>query len=255
MVSKKTYRKIGILGPLKEEISDLMDSIQNRKETIKGGRSYFVGAIGNTEVVAAQSRCGKVASASTALTLFHEFNVDFLIVTGVAGAVDPRMDVGDVIVATGLYQHDMDARPIFPQFEIPLTGRSLYEPKQEHIEALSSSAKTFLDSTDEKHSALSEFGISKPSVYEGIIASGDIFVQDPLSHANLKLPKENVLAVEMEGGAVAQVCEEHGVDYVVLRTISDRADHSAAIDFQKFLSLAGLYSHGILSPFIENLNN
>lgn len=82
---------------------------------------------------------------------------------------------------------------------------------------------------------LEEFGVEAPQVYTGTIATGDQFIKDPAHHGALKFKDENVLAVEMEGAAVAQVCREHKIPFVLIRTLSDKADHGAHIDFPRFI--------------------
>ena len=157
------------------------------------------------------------------------------------------------MIGQGLYQHDLDARPIFPRFQIPLTDKSLLQPHEIHVNQAFAAANRFLSSgiaLDKGTPA--KFSIFQPKAYKGIIASGDIFVSDPLSHETLKLTDQHVLAVEMEGGAVAQVCDEYKVPYIVIRTISDKADHSAHIDFQAFISEIGShFSAGITREFIK----
>jgi len=107
-----------------------------------------------------------------------------------------------------------------------------------------------------KKDLLARFSIFKPSVHVGLIASGDQFISAPNIHENLNLIQKNnkTLAVEMEGAAVAQVCEEHDIPYMIVRVISDKADHSAAIDFQSFVSeIASKYSSSIVKEYFSLL--
>ena len=81
------------------------------------------------------------------------------------------------------------------------------------------------------------------------------FINNPGTHANLNLTKNETktLAVEMEGAAVAQVCEDYNIPYIVIRIISDKADNSAHIDFSLFVkSIANKYSSGIVQEFINS---
>ena len=179
-----------------------------------------------------------------------------ILIMGVAGAVDKDLNIGDVVVGEALYQHDMDARPIFPRFQIPLTSNVLFKPNKSHVKKATNAAKSFLSSINKEidEHTLIKFSIFKPQVHIGVIASGDQFVASPISHESLKIDSEKVLSVEMEGAAVAQVCHEHNVPYIVVRTISDKADHSADIDFQAFVAeVASNYSLGIVRNFFKSL--
>ena len=248
------------MGAMVEEVREILQAMEDVRETKIGSRTFYEGILEGTPVVLAFSRWGKVASSSTATTLIQTFDVDKLLFTGVAGGVCPSMEVGDIVIGEGLYQHDMDARPIFSRFQIPLSDKTLFCPDKEDVAFAKAAAERFLERFEVllDQEVIEAFSLSSPKVKTGIIATGDLFVQDPLTHENLKLEGHDVLAVEMEGGAVAQVCEDHGVPYLVIRTISDKAGHGAAIDFQAFaekvasrysvemakLAIKGCYLHG-----------
>jgi adenosylhomocysteine nucleosidase len=227
------------------------------KETTVAGRVYSEGTINGTNVVLVFSRWGKVASASTTTTLINKFDIDFVLFTGVAGAVSEDLNIGDIVIGSSLYQHDMDARPFFDQFQIPLTPTIFFEPKKMDIEKAQEAAQRFIDGIDGVFSneLLRKYSIFKPKVRSGIIASGDQFISDAKSHPNLSLSikGKKTLAAEMEGAAVAQICEDHDMPFIVIRTISDKADHSAAIDFQAFIKdVASKYSSGVVSNYIAS---
>ena len=248
--------KIGILGAMPEEISSIKNLMVIDREITIASRIYSEGKINNIDVVLVFSRWGKVASASTTTTLINKFNVDFILFTGVAGAINSDLNIGDIIVGNGLYQHDMDARPFFDQFQIPLTNTMIFMPQSTHVEMAKVAAKNFLDKIDTilSRDTLERYSIFNPKVYIGYIASGDKFISDPKNHTDLTVT--HTLAVEMEGAAVAQVCEDHSVPYIIIRTISDKADHSASIDFQLFIGqIACKYSLGIVRQYIKALEN
>jgi adenosylhomocysteine nucleosidase len=247
--------KIGILGAMLEEVSSIKEMMIVDRETTIAGRVYSEGRINDKEVVVVFSRWGKVAAASTTTTLINIFKVSFVLFTGVAGAVSDHLNIGDIVIGNGLYQHDMDARPFFDQFQIPLTTTIVFEPKVSDVDKAKNAAKRFIDNIDTVFtgSLLQKYSISKPLVHTGLIASGDKFISDPKSYFDLSFSnKENItLAVEMEGASVAQVCEDHNIPYIVIRVISDKADHSAVIDFQSFISgVANKYSSEIVKEYI-----
>lgn len=248
--------KIGILGAMPEEVSRIQKMMTIERETVIGGRVYSEGRIDDTEVVVTFSRWGKVASAITTTTLINEFNVDFILFSGVAGAVSNDLNIGDIVIGNGLYQHDMDARPIFDQFQIPLTTTLVFEPNLADIEKAQLAAQKFIDNIDSSlnKDLLAQFSIFKPLVHTGLIASGDKFVSDRNNYQDLTFISKGrkTLAVEMEGAAVAQVCEDYKIPYIVVRIISDKADHSAAVDFQSFINnISSIYSSEIVKEYLS----
>ena len=115
---------IGIMSAMREEIETLIQEIEVSEKVIKGMRSYYKGKLWGKEVVLVFSRWGKVASATTATHLITDFNVDEILFTGVAGAVNDALEIGDVVIGDALYQHDMDASPLLEPFEVPLLGKN-----------------------------------------------------------------------------------------------------------------------------------
>lgn len=152
----------------------------------------------------------------------------------------------------------MDTRPIFAKYQIPLTDTILFEPSETHVAKATTAAERFVSKMGGSMDAglLASYSIFKPVVYRGIIASGDKFVAAPSAHSDLsyEVGDRKTLAVEMEGAAIAQVCDDHGIPYTVIRTISDKADHSAVVDFQSFVTtVASQYSAGILKEYFDEL--
>src|SRR5262245_54303490 len=242
---------IGILAAMQEEIDTLLKALPAGSKVIDDGRrTYHLGDLWGTPVVVVFSRWGKVAAATTATHLIADFSVAEILFTGVAGAAQPGLNVGDVVVGARLWQHDMDACPLFPQHEIPLLGRTSFATDEKRRDQLLQAAAVFL--RDDLPTAASKatravFHIQSPKAVEGDIASGDKFFADRADLADLVLRLPTIAAVDMESGAVAQVCHEYNVPFTVVRTISDAADESAAHDFPRFLTqIASTYSHGIL---------
>jgi adenosylhomocysteine nucleosidase len=246
---------LGIMSAMTEEINTLIAKLEGpRTPTTIGGRDYYVGSLWGVPSVAVFSRWGKVAAATTATCLITKFGVEQLVFTGVAGGTDPALAIGDVVVATALYQHDMDARPLFPRHEIPLLGVSRLETDAALRRECFRAAQAFLSQDYEVQVSppiRQEFGITEPKVVEGEVATGDKFFAEKADIHALKARLPSVVCVEMEGAAVAQVCFEYRVPLAVIRTISDAAVESAIIDFPKFIKqVACVYSHGILKRLI-----
>lgn len=248
--------KIGLLGAMEEEVSAIKERMMIDKEIIIASRTYYIGRLEHIDVVLSFSRWGKVAAASTATTLINVFNVDFILFTGVAGAVSEALNIGDIVIGNGFYQHDMDARPFFDQFQIPLTNGCLLKPHITQIKQAKIAAENMLARIASiiNEDDLALFHIVNPSIHIGIIASGDQFITNAHLHQNLDLThgESRTLAVEMEGAAIAQVCEEYKIPYLIIRTISDKASHTAAIDFQKFINnVASQYSVALVEDFLK----
>jgi len=229
---------IGIMGAIEEEINEIKPLIKGIKQISSSGRVYYTGTINNTEVVLSSSRWGKVASATTATTLILKFNITHLIFTGVAGAVNPELNIGDIVISDKLYQHDMDSRPLYEHHEVPLTKKIFFDADANMIEKAKLSFEPLSNHLNKNLTAQQkqQFGIGKPKCMVGTIASGDQFIRSSESTTALLAVRPNTLAVEMEGAAVAQVCHDHSIPFVVIRTISDRADHQAHIDFNAFIN-------------------
>jgi adenosylhomocysteine nucleosidase len=246
---------LGIVAALHEEISDLLAEMAPGAHVEHiGMRDYHVGKLHGHNCVIVLARIGKVAAAATTTALIHRFKVDEIVFTGLAGGLAHGLSVGDVVVADTFVQHDMDASPLFPRFEIPLLGRATFDTSPVLRDALARAARDWL--ADEMASQVpdtlrTELRMTTPRVHVGQIASGDRFVSSAQEVDRLRNALPQALAVEMEGAAVAQVCHEYGIPFAVMRTLSDAADDDAHVDFPRFLSgVASHYSHGILRRFL-----
>jgi adenosylhomocysteine nucleosidase len=193
-------------------------------------------------VVAVLSGIGKVAATITATTLITHFQATRLIFTGVAGGLGPGVMVGDVVVATELLQHDLDASPIFPRHQIPGRGLSRLPTCPTLSQALLAAARQTL--------AVS----GGQQVHEGLIISGDRFVSSAAEAQALQAELPDALAVEMEGAAIAQVCLDFDLPFGVVRSISDRADDAAHVDFTRFVrDVASPHARAIVQATLAHL--
>lgn len=242
-----------------EEIADIIAAMQRLPGyscSSIGMRDYHVGDYLQQPCVVVLARIGKVAAAVTAVTLIRQFDVAELIFTGLAGALADQCRIGDIVIATNLAQHDLDARPFFRRHEVPLLGRIEFATEIRLCNELERAARHFLRTAASNPvmcEAAAAFGIIDPAVHHGQILSGDQFIGDGATAADLLVRFPHALVVEMEGAAVAQVCHEHGVACAILRTVSDRADGNAHVDFGSFLaSIASTYSDGILRQFFHD---
>jgi adenosylhomocysteine nucleosidase len=244
---------IGIMSALHEELAAVLADMPDEQRVLVAGRDFWVGHWQGHAIVAVLSRIGKVAAATTATVMLERFGVDALVFTGAAGGLGPGVRVGDVVVARGFIQHDMDASPLFPRHEVPLYGRALFEADAVLSLQLAEAAQQVLQAA-ERHlgpETLAQFQLSSPKVHQGLIVSGDRFVSTHAESQALRESFPEALAVEMECAAVAQVCLDYGVPFAAVRTISDRADDTAHSDFNRFIrEVASRYSRAILSQWL-----
>jgi len=249
--------RVGIIGAMTQEIDHLIPEIKNKEVVNVGNRKFISGNILHHKVVVVFSRWGKVAAASTATTLINLFKSEMLIFTGVAGAINESLNIGDIIVGNSFVQHDMDASalPGIKKFEIPLLGLQFLNPAADLVEKALKASDQYLNIDLPKEISLEklkEFGISKPRVVSGLVGSGDQFIASSDTSMNLRSVLPEILCTEMEGAAVAQVSVEYDIPFIILRTISDKADHSAHIDFQKFVDqIASHFTCGSVMRFLE----
>ena len=245
--------RTAIVSAMHEELRALLPALERRQQVQLAGRSFHVGEMHGQPVVLVLSGIGKVAAATTAALLLHAFDVGRIVLTGAAGGIGVGVRVGDVVLARQLLQHDMDASPLFPRFEVPLTGRSHFAADAALGAALRFAALHCLNDAAERIGAahLADFGIDSPLLHEGLIVSGDRFVSTAAESDTLRALLPQALAVEMEGAALAQVCADFGRPFAVLRTISDRADDSAHVDFSRFIAqVASVYTREIIGAWL-----
>jgi adenosylhomocysteine nucleosidase len=248
---------LAIVSAMSEEIALVVDALSRVETRELGRRVFHAGTFHGVETVAVFSRMGKVAAAATITQLIASYPVSRLVFSGVAGGVRHGLAIGDVVVGSALIQHDMDASPIFPRYEVPLLGRSRFETDRDVSERLLTAAQEFLAHDLGAHVAAGErefFHIDSPGASLGVVASGDKFFASATEVEDLRRRLPDTACVEMEGAAAAQVCAEYGIPFGVMRTISDSADENSVHDFPRFArEIARHYSAGALERFARGL--
>ncbi|HEN4619290.1 TPA: 5'-methylthioadenosine/adenosylhomocysteine nucleosidase [Streptococcus agalactiae] len=228
--------KIGIIAAMEEELKLLVENLEDKSQETVLSNVYYSGRYGEHELVLVQSGVGKVMSAMSVAILVESFKVDAIINTGSAGAVATGLNVGDVVVADTLVYHDVDLTAFGYDY-----GQMSMQPLYFH------SDKTFV-STFEAVLSKEEM-ISKV----GLIATGDSFIAGQEKIDVIKGHFPQVLAVEMEGTAIAQAAQATGKPFVVVRAMSDTAAHDANITFDEFIIEAGKRSAQVLMAFLKAL--
>jgi len=248
--------RIAIVSAMHEELAAVLALMPDEHKTVVAGREFWLGHWHGHEVVAVLSRIGKVAAATTATVLLERFGVKRIVFTGAAGGLAPGVKVGDIVVARDFLQHDLDASPIFPRHEVPLYGLARFPTDARLSAALAQAAAAVLAAPVATlgADAVAEFALTAPQVHQGLVVSGDRFVATTAESLALQSDLPEALAVEMEGAAFAQVCHDYRVPFAAVRTVSDRADDAAHVDFMRFIdAVASRYSAAMLDRFLQSL--
>ncbi len=247
---------IGIMAAMHEELNRIVAMLSDVSEEKVGHKLVTLGKLNNKNVVVVFSGWGKVAAATTSTMLIERYAISQLIFTGVAGGIQDFLNIGDIVIGTSFVQHDMDCAGVLgiKRFEIPLL--SLTEiPSSKTLQISSEqAANEYLDSdfaSDVAYEELQSLNIAKPTIYKGLIASGDQFISSEEKLQELKKALPELLAVEMEGAAVAQVAHEYDLPFIVIRIISDKANDDSLIDFPRFIEeIASHFTVGIIKRLI-----
>lgn len=226
--------KFGIIAAMPQELGILVETLAEKEEVPVLGNTYYTGRLGKHEVVLVQSGIGKVMSAMSVAILADHFQVDAVINTGSAGAVADGLQIGDVVVADQLAYHDVDVTA-FGYAYGQMAGQELYFPADQVL-------------LENMRSVLVEQELVSQV---GLIATGDSFIAGQDKIAAIKAHFPQVLAVEMEGAAIAQAAVNAGKSFLVIRAMSDRAQGDANITFDEFIIQAGEQSAKILLAFLE----
>ena len=227
--------KIAIMGAMPEEVAPILERLDDVQEVNYAKNKYYKAKYKNIDVVVAYSKIGKVFSTLTATTMLELFACDVLLFTGVAGAVNPDLQIGDLVVASKLAQHDLDIT-IFGHPHGYVPEGSVYVEADKDLIALSKMVA-------------SEMGVK---VKEGIIATGDQFIASE-ERKNFIAETFKADALEMEGASVAVVCDALGVPFFILRSISDSADMDAGFNFEEFVESSAKVSAEFLMKMVDRL--
>ena len=227
--------KLAIMGAMQEEIEPLLAHFKDVNVVEYANNKFYEVSYNGLEIVIAYSKIGKVFASLTASTMIEKFGCDTLLFSGVAGGINPKLQIGDLIIADKLCQHDLD---------ITAFG---------HPHGFVPGGKVFVETTKElRDVAIKVANENNLKVIEGTIATGDQFVH---SNERKQFIKNtfNADALEMEGASVAVVCDALNVPFFILRAISDTADMDAGFDFDEFLKSSAKNSADYLIKIVKEL--
>lgn len=230
--------KIGLIGAMDEEVKLLKASMENAQTKEIASFQFTYGTIDGIQVVLLQSGIGKVNAAIGTTLLNQVFSPDYVINTGSAGGIHPELNIGDVVISNAVAYHDVDVTAFGYEYGQVPQMPPYFEPDEQLVSIAEKCAS---------HNG--------QQVVKGLIASGDSFMNDINRINDIRAIFPNLYALEMEAGAIAQVCFRFHVPFVIIRSLSDIAGKDAPISFEEFLQLASENSAQQILLMMEELAN
>jgi len=227
--------KIALLGAMVEEIEPILSRVENINKISYANNTFYEATYKGKEVVIAYSKIGKVFSTLTATLLIEKFGCDMLLFSGVAGGISPELAIGDLIIADGLCQHDLDITAFGHPYGYVPEGEVCIPTDVKLREIAKEVART-----------------KGMTLKEGIIATGDQFVACNEKKGWIE-ETFKADALEMEGASVAVVCHALNIPFFILRAISDTADMDAGFDFDTFLASSAKVSADFILEMVEKV--
>jgi len=228
--------KIGIIGAMDQEVKVLREALTNTRSWERAGALFITGSLGRHEVIVVRSGIGKVLAAVTTTLLIHQYGVNMVINTGSAGGIGQGLTVGDLVIGDQLAYFDVDVTGFgYQKGQVP--GMPLYYESSDYLKS-------------EMKKAAEKTGLM---VRNGLIVTGDSFVNNPQEVEQILAEFPNALACEMEGAAIAQAAAQFNIPFLVVRAISDTADQEASQTFDQFIEEAGEKSAKMVIDFVEQL--
>lgn len=229
-------KKIGIVGAMAQEVEILLSKMEQVRSTQVATATIYEGKLAGKDVALLQSGIGKVAAAMGTTALLQLAQPDLVINTGSAGGVGTGLQLGDIVISTETAHHDADVTAFgYAKGQLPACPARFI------------SDQSLIELAEQVGNAQSH------RIHKGLICSGDSFIQGGDALAQIKADFPDVLAVEMEATAIAQVCHLFKVPFVVVRAISDGGDDDASMSFDEFLVLAAKQSSAIVLAMLEQL--
>jgi adenosylhomocysteine nucleosidase len=229
--------KAAIIGAMEEEVTILRDQMEEREETVIANCEFSTGRINGVDVILLKSGIGKVNAAMATAILLERFRPNCVINTGSAGGFLAALNVGDIVISSEVVHHDVDVTAFGYEYgQVP------------GMPARYQADKTLIDIA--KRGAQE---ISDVQVVTGLIATGDSFMNDPARVEFVRGKFPELCAVEMEAAAIAQVCTQFAVPFVIIRALSDIAGKESNISFEQFLDTAAKHSARLVISMLSLL--
>ncbi len=230
--------KVGIIGAMDQEVALLRAQMSDVEELTLAGCEFFSGTLAGQNVVLTRSGIGKVAAAVATTLLLDRFTPDCVINTGSAGGFDPELHIGDVVISSEVRHHDVDVTGFGYEIgQVPRMPAAFIA--DERLKAIARAAVAELQD-----------GIQSK---EGLVCTGDQFMCDPARIAKAREDFPTMTAVEMEGAAIAQVCHQFDVPFVVTRSLSDIAGKESPDSFDAYLEIAARNSSVMVMAMLKRM--
>lgn len=229
--------KVAVIGAMEQEVEALRLVINSPQTIIIANSEYTEGTYAGHDVVLLKSGIGKVNAAMSTAILLHHFKPDAVINTGSAGGFDTALEVGAIVISDEVRHHDVDVTAFgYEMGQVPQLPAAFI--------------------SDVKLRKLAEEAVEELGQHQfatGLIATGDSFMSDPERVESVRRHFPHMKATEMEAAAVAQVCHQFEVPFVVIRALSDIAGKESSISFEEFLPTAAKHSTEIVLQVISKL--
>ena len=230
--------KLGIIGAMEQEVETLLGLLEQKKETVRAGSTYYEGVLEGMPVVVVQCGIGKVNAALCVQILCDLFSVTHIINTGVAGSLNAKLNIGDILISTDAIHHDLDIT-IFGYAPGQVPGRETRE---------------FTADPTLADLALRLCGEVNPDIraMKGRVVSGDQFISSAEAKDRL-ISEFSADCTEMEGASIAHGATYNGIPFVIIRAISDKADGSAELDYPTFERQAAQHSAKLVEAICSHI--
>jgi adenosylhomocysteine nucleosidase len=253
-IAQQKEHLTAIIGAVDKEVVLLQNNMTNKEIKKVHGLTFITGQLKGRNVVLAKTGVGKVNAAMAVTVLITNFKPTEIIFTGIAGALNPNLKLGDIVIAYQTVQYDFGS--LMPE---GLQNWGMKNPINDKTNPIFYLADTVLFNAAQNSAAkisLTKIKIGRkywlPSITKGTVATGDMFVASSAKSKELR-EKYGADAVEMEGGAVAQVCYQYNVPCLVIRSLSDAADENAKKNYDTFISIAATNSANLVMGLLEDL--
>lgn len=228
---------IGIIGAMEPEVAHLISSLTTAKSETIAGIEFVAGQLNGKQVIITRSGIGKVAASVATTLLIEKYAPDAIVNTGSAGGFVDSLAIGDIVVSNEVRYHDVDVTAF--GYEV---GQMAQQPA------------AFIPDEKLKTAAMKAIAdIGEVNAVEGLICTGDSFICDPARTEEMVKNFPNIAACEMEAAAIAQVCHQFKMPFVIIRSLSDNANDDSAIDFETYLAKAGQHSALMVIALLSHL--
>lgn len=228
-------KKVGIIAAMQEEMQEIKNVMTNITENNIYELQFFEGKMNNIDCVLVQAGVGKVNAARCTQILIDNYDIEYVVNVGSAGAGNNELNIGDIVIGKLLVQHD---------FDITAFGH-----KKGYISNVGENIKSDDKLIQKFEKIINNNDRNEYNIKVGTIASGDIFCTDIKMKEKINY-KFNADAIEMEGAAIAQVCYLDKIPFIVIRSISDTPNGNNEITFEEYLKLASKRCATLLNEFL-----